>query len=78
MTLRVASIVLCVFWIGMAYLHGRDKPLIHRDLSSKNVLLTKEGVMKIADFGQSKLLQNHTGSMMTTQPGTIAYMPRGL
>ena len=62
-------------WIGIAYLHGRDKPLIHRDLGSKNVLLTKEGVVKIADFGQSKLLQNRTDSLMTTQPGTIAYMP---
>ena len=59
----------------MAYLHGRDKPLIHRDLGSKNVLLTKEGIVKIADFGLSKLLQNRSGSLMTTQPGTIAYMP---
>ena len=59
----------------MAYLHGRDKPLIHRDLGSKNVLLTKEGVVKIADFGQSKLLQNCADSLKTTQPGTIAYMP---
>ena len=65
-------IVMC---IGMAYLHGRDKPLIHRDLGSKNVLLTKEGVVKLADFGQSKLLQNRTGSLKTTQPGTISYMP---
>ena len=58
----------------MAYLHGRDKPLIHRDLSSKNVLLTEGGVVKIADFGQAKLLQNCTGSLMTTQPGTLSYM----
>ena len=59
----------------MAYLHGRDKPLIHRDLGSKNVLLTKEGVVKIADFGQSKLLQNIEQSLTTTQPGTVLYMP---
>ena len=59
----------------MAYLHGRDKPLIHRDLGSKNVLLTKEGVVKIADFGQSKLLQNCAEALSTTQPGTISYMP---
>ena len=65
----------CSTWIGMAYLHGRVRPLVHRDLGSKNVLLTKEGVVKIADFGQSKLLQNHTDSLKTTQPGTIAYMP---
>ena len=59
----------------MAYLHGRDKPLIHRDLGSKNVLLTKEGVVKIADFGQSKLLQNIEQPLTTTQPGTVLYMP---
>ena len=59
----------------MAYLHGRDKPLIHRDLGSKNVLLTKEGDVKIADFGQSKLLQNIEQPLTTTQPGTVLYMP---
>ena len=59
----------------MAYLHGREKPLIHRDLGSKNVLLTKEGVVKIADFGQSKLLQNIEQPLATTQPGTVLYMP---
>ena len=59
----------------MAYLHGQDKPLIHRDLSSKNVLLTKEGVVKIADFGQSKLLQNSEQPLTTTQPGKVLYMP---
>ena len=71
----IKYLLYAVVCIGMAYLHGRDKPLIHRDLGSKNVLLTKEGVVKIADFGQSKLLQNRTDSLKTTQPGTIAYMP---
>ena len=59
----------------MAYLHGRDEPLIHRDLGSKNVLLTKEGDVKIADFGQSKLLRNIEQPLATTQPGTVLYMP---
>ena len=30
--------------------------------------------MKIADFGQSKLLLNHADLLMGTQPGTITYM----
>ena len=59
----------------MAYLHGLKNPLIHRDLSSKNVLLTETGIVKIADFGQSKLLGDLQGTLQTTQPGTITYMP---
>ena len=31
--------------------------------------------MKIADFGQSKLLGDLQDTLRTTQPGTIAYMP---
>ena len=59
----------------MAYLHGRDKPVIHREFGSKNVLLTKGGVVKIADFGQSKLLGTLSDVLTTTQPGTVLYMP---
>ena len=50
-------------------------PLIHRDLSDKNVLLTKDGNVKIADFGQAKLLGDPKDTLQTTQPGTILYMP---
>ena len=59
----------------MVYLHGLKNPLIHRDLSDKNVLLTKDGIMKIANFGQSKLLGDLNDTLQTTQPGTVLYMP---
>jgi len=38
---------------GMAYLHGRG--IVHRDLTSNNVLLNKKGQAKITDFGLSKV-----------------------
>eukprot|EP00958_Prasinococcus_capsulatus_P004475 scaffold412_cov388-Prasinococcus_capsulatus_cf.AAC.49 len=43
---------------GLAYLHSRVPPVIHRDLSSSNVLLDKNGNAKITDFGLSKLKVN--------------------
>ena len=44
---------------GMAYLHARG--LIHRDLKSGNLLVSATGVVKVADFGTSKLVKALTG-----------------
>ena len=60
---------------GLSFLHTRAEPIIHRDLKPQNVLVWEDGAVKIADFGQSKLLDHPQDFMKTTQPGTVAYMP---
>ena len=61
--------------LALAYLHSNG--IIHRDLSSNNVLLIGEGSRaKVTDFGMSKLMDmNPRMTPLTQVPGTPAYMP---
>ncbi len=60
--------------LGLAYLHGQTPPIVHRDLSGSNILLSSNMTAKIADLGVARIL-NLTPLQMTEVPGTPAYMP---
>jgi len=56
---------------GLKYLHQLPKPIVHRDLACKNILLTATKRAKIADFGVAKCFPG--GKMAATgNPGTPA------
>ena len=62
---------------GLAYLHGRKTPIVHRDLTARNVLLSSSFTAKIADLGNSRIVSLTPGQLaqtLTKTPGTTVYM----
>ena len=56
---------------GVSYLH--DHGIVHRDLKPANLFL-EEGVVKIGDYGLSKLITGSAGGGQSASVGTCHYM----
>ena len=74
---EISYSILCDVALGLCYLHSQTPSIIHRDLSSNNVLLTANMTAKISDLGVARIfnLTPLQVSRMTQTPGTPAYMP---
>lgn len=61
---------------GLVYLHTMQPPVVHRDLTANNVLLTSSLVAKITDMGNSRIVarSGQLARTLTQVPGTLVYM----
>lgn len=57
--------------VSIKYIH--EKKILHRDIKTTNIFITRDGTIKIGDFGISKVLEN-TFSVAKTVVGTPYYM----
>jgi len=77
MPLQMKISLLCDVARGLRYLHGHSpEPIIHRDLSTNNVLVSSAMVAKIGDLGTMRFIDPHRQSQkMSSAPGTPVFMP---
>jgi len=70
---REAAVLVRALADAMAYAHGRG--VLHRDLKPQNVLLSADGIPKVADFGLARLLAGDDSEWRLTQTGAIMGTP---
>jgi serine/threonine-protein kinase len=59
--------------IARAYAHLHDQGIIHSDVHPRNVLLNRDGMIKIIDYGLARFVQTHETKKEVHRGGGIAY-----
>jgi len=72
--LSVESVIDIAIQIAQGLVKAHEHGIVHRDIKPGNIMITKDGMVKILDFGLAKLAGQVGLTKTGTTVGTIAYM----
>lgn len=72
--LEAGEVISCAEQILCALEHAHSKGVIHRDIKPQNIMLLKNGQIKVADFGIAKLPSAETVTVSDKAIGTVYYI----
>ena len=54
--------------------HAHEKGVVHRDVKPQNIMLLKDGTIKVTDFGIARFAKNETRTMTEKAIGSVHYI----
>jgi serine/threonine protein kinase len=72
--LKIDDVINITTQIALGLSKAHEKRIVHRDIKPANIFITKDGVVKILDFGLAKLSDRTMMTRMGETVGTISYM----
>jgi serine/threonine protein kinase/Flp pilus assembly protein TadD len=72
--LEITEVINIAIQIADGLAKAQERGIVHRDIKPGNVLITKDGHVKILDFGLAKLAMQTRLTKTGTTVGTVAYM----
>lgn len=73
-TLSYSEVLAITEQILLALDHAHQKGIVHRDIKPQNIMMLKNGSIKVADFGIAKLPNAETVTMTDKAIGTVFYI----
>lgn len=72
--LDLSELLQYVEQVLLALEHAHQKGIVHRDIKPQNIMLLKNGIIKVTDFGIAKLPNAETVTMKDSAIGTVYYI----